>query len=424
MKASGCALVLMTATIVSGAAPERTVSTSRQFVVYGGDVTLRGAVSQLAEQTKANLLALLRQTDLWKTPVVVNLQYPQANRPELPAAALYFSQTGSGLKLQLDLTIARDFEPAAIERELLRAILLEIVYRKQPDIAPGTAFVEPPDWLLDGALAVAPGRDSKRFTEALEPIVRAHKIMELSDFLHQQPALLDSLGRSLYHSYAVVLVQWLVDQANGRACLARYIDNLHFASTNPLADLAAQFPVLGDKNAAEKNWKARVAQFGVQQGYELLTYSETEAHLQKLLAVKIDNSTTNRLRDFLYGKVSPAQSLALKRLSQELILLSSRVHPILRPIVTEYQHIATSLAAGKTSGLKQRLARLESLRTQIAERMNRIDDYLNWFEATQARAESGAFANYLNAVEEQSRAPRRHDPLSVYLDAIEEQFRD
>ena len=84
MKASGCALVLMLATIVSGAAPERTVSTSRQFVVYGADVALRGAVSQLAEETKTNLLALLRRTDSWETPIVVNLQYPQANRPELP----------------------------------------------------------------------------------------------------------------------------------------------------------------------------------------------------------------------------------------------------------------------------------------------------------------------------------------------------
>ena len=119
-------------------------------------------------------------------------------------AALHFSQTGAGLKLQLDLTIAADLKSAAIERELLRAILLEMIYRGRPDIAPGTAFVEPPDWLLDGALAMAPGQNSKPLADALEPVIRASKTIPLSEFLRQHPALLDSPGRSLYRSYALV----------------------------------------------------------------------------------------------------------------------------------------------------------------------------------------------------------------------------
>jgi hypothetical protein len=416
MKTSGCALVLMLATIVSDAAPERTLSTSRQFVVYGANIALRGAVSQLAEETKTNFLVLLRRTDSWKTPIVVNLQYPQANRPELSPTALHVSQTGAGLKLQLDLTIGADFETAAIERELLRAILLEMIYRREPGIAPGTAFVEPPDWLLDGALAMTPGRNSKDLADALEPVIRAGKTIPLSEFLHQQPARLDSPGRSLYRSYALVLVQWLVDQTNGRARLGQYIDTLHRASSDPLVDLSAQFPALSDKNLAEKNWPTRVAQFGTRQSYELLTFAETAQSIEELL--------TNQLQDFLQGKISSAQPVALKRLSQELMILGSRAHPILRPIVAEYQQITASLASGKTSKLKQRLMRLDSLRTEIAQRMNKIDDYMNWFEATQAQAESGAFTDYLNAVEKQNKSPRRHDPLSVYLDAIDEQSQD
>ena len=135
------------------------MSPSRQFIIYASSAALRGAVSELAEQTKANLLALLRQPDRWKTPIVVNLQPEQANLPEIPPAALRFSQTGFGLKLQLDLTIGESVDAALVERELLRAILLEMIYRSEPDVAPGTAFVEPPDWLLDGVLAITPGRD-------------------------------------------------------------------------------------------------------------------------------------------------------------------------------------------------------------------------------------------------------------------------
>ena len=91
-----------------GATPiERSASPSGQFVIYGGDAAWRGAVSALAERTKANLLAVLQRRDQWGAAIVVNLQSPAANLPEIPATALRFSQTGSGLKLQLDLTISR-----------------------------------------------------------------------------------------------------------------------------------------------------------------------------------------------------------------------------------------------------------------------------------------------------------------------------
>src|SRR5215475_16135656 len=85
-----------------GAQTEHSTSPSRQFVIYGADAKVRGAISGLAEQTKTNFLALLRQRDDWKTPVVVNLQPQQANVPELSPAELRFSQTGFGIKLQLD----------------------------------------------------------------------------------------------------------------------------------------------------------------------------------------------------------------------------------------------------------------------------------------------------------------------------------
>src|SRR5437773_8016936 len=165
---------------LQAALPARTVSPSQQFVIYGANAALRGAVSELAEQTKVNLLALLRQPDRWKTAVIINLQPQQANLPEIPPAELRFSQTGFGLKLQLDLTIAQDLDGSLVKRELLRAILLEMIYRKEPDIAPDTAFVEPPDWLLDGVLALTPGRDRGPLIEALSV---SDKRISLEEFL-------------------------------------------------------------------------------------------------------------------------------------------------------------------------------------------------------------------------------------------------
>ena len=150
---------------------------------------MRGAVSDLAERTKADLLTLLRQRDNWTVPVVVNLQPQQPNLPEIPPADFRFSQTGFGLKLQLDLTISKNLDASLVERELLRAILLEMIYRKQSHIAAGSVVVEPPDWLIDGALALAPGRDHGQLVEAL---TSADKTEPLDAFLRQRPRLLDS----------------------------------------------------------------------------------------------------------------------------------------------------------------------------------------------------------------------------------------
>jgi hypothetical protein len=62
-------------------------------------------------------------------------------------------------------------------------------------------------------------------------------------------------------------------------------------------------------------------------------------------------------------------------------------------------------------------------RQQLAARMTEIDDYLNWFEATQMNSGSGNFTGYLKAADQsQVPAPRRHDPLSIYVDALEDQF--
>jgi hypothetical protein len=405
-----------------GAAPlARSMSPSQQFIIYGADATLRGAVSELAEQTKVNLLALLRQPDRWKTAVIVNLQPQQANLPEIPPADLRFSQTGFGLKLQLDLTIAQDLDGSLVKRELLRAILLEMIYRKEPDIAPDTVFVEPPDWLLDGVLALTPGGDRGPLIEALSV---SDKRISLEEFLRQRPRLLDSAGRMLYRAYSLALVQLLIDEPDGHVRLARYIGNLSHASNDLLVDLKGQFPSLA--RDAEKNWQLGVTRLSGAQRHQLLTFAESERGLDELLRVKIPN--TDKLLD-LSGlarqKASAAEKVALNQLSYNLLLFAGRANPVMRPIVREYQQIAALLARGKRSRVTRRLARLQATRERLVARMSDLDDYMNWFEATQMKNVSGVFSDYLRTADQsQGPEPRRRDLLSVYLDVLADQLED
>src|SRR6266576_5563318 len=321
------------------ALPEHSVSPSRQFVIYGAAATLSGAISEMAEQTKTNFLALLRQRDGWKTAIVINLQSQQANLPEIPPANLRVSQTGFGVKLQLDLTVGQNFDGSLVERQLLRAILFEMVYRDDGELPPGARLVEPPDWLLEGALALTPGREREALVEALST---ADKGKSLQDFLGQRFDLLDSAERMLYRAYSVALVQLLLDEGGGHARLAQYVSNISHASNDPIADLKVSFPPLREE--MERKWQSMVARLSEHQTYQFLTFAESEQRLDELIQIKISDCSRTRgrpnpthLSELSRGKLSAEGKAAVNHMSQGLLLLVGTAHPVLRPVAREYQ---------------------------------------------------------------------------------------
>ena len=122
-------------------------------------------------------------------------------------------------------------------------------------------------------------------------------------------------------------------------------------------------------------------------------------------------------------KASPDEKAAVNQMSQALLFLVGTAHPVLRPVAREYLQIATLLVRGKRRGIEKRLSHLDLTRKELAARMGEIDDYMNWYEATQMESQSGAFNGYLEAANESRvSAPKRRDPLSVYLDALEDQI--
>ena len=410
------------------APPESSVSTSRQFLVYGADVRLRGAICDLAERTKRDLLLLIDQRDEWITPIVVNAQYPQANLPETPRAALRFAQTGFGLKLQLDLTIDSDVSQTEVRRELLRAILLEMMYRRATNLPAGTAYVPPPDWLLDGIPPQQLDFDWGRLIDVLRAPVTTRKIPALEKFLRQQPDLLDAPGRSLYRAYAFALVELLTHTPDGRGRLARFVADLRAASNDPVADIGTHFPELSNASSAEKAWSLRIERLATGQPFQLLSAAETEQKLDEFLVLKIFDAGPEgkyHLDEFRQFIRNASAKLALARFSRDLSALATRANPIYRPLIYEYARIATLLARGKINGIAERVARVSASRKSIATTMREIDDYMNWLEATKSRRPSGAFTDYLKAADLASQPEqRRRDPISVYLDVLETQFQN
>ena len=179
----------------------------------------------------------------------------------------------------------------------------------------------------------------------------------------------------------------------------------------------------------EKTWQSAVARLSDAQSYQLLTFAESEQRLNELLRVKVSDAGKSpkqtQLSELAQRKPSVAEKTALNELSQNLVSFTIRAHPVMRPVVREYQEIAALLARGKLKRIIKRLARLEMTHTKLVTRMSDVDDYMNWFEATQSNRGSGVFADYLKtAGDSQIPAPRRRDALSVYLDSLAEQLED
>jgi hypothetical protein len=220
----------------------------------------------------------------------------------------------------------------------------------------------------------------------------------------------------------------LLDEGGGPVRLARYIANLSHASNDPVADLKAWFPKL--REDLEKKWRSTVARLSERQTYQLLTFVESEQRLDELLQTKISDGSRNpgqqkpvNLGELARRKASPDEKAAVNQMSQALLLLVGTAHPVMRPVAREYQQIAALLARGKRRGIAKRLSHLDITRKELVARMGDIDDYMNWFEATQMEKQSGAFNDYLKAANQsQVTAPRRRDRLSVYLDALADHF--
>jgi len=421
--ARGFGFILLCSTSTLPAAPiERSISPSRQFIIFGGNRILRSAVSDAAERVKSKMLGLLQLRDQWSVPVLLNLQRPQANAPEVPSVLLNFSQTGAGLKIQLDLLVDRDFQPAVLQREVLRALLLELSYRALPSLPAGTPYVAPPDWLVDGILTL--DNESPEVFEGLDSV--ASNPPSLRSFLAQHPRLLDSQSRALYRACASALVRILLGHENGRAQLTRYIADLPRASVDALSDLQTHFPWLGkESDVMEKDWRENIARVAQERRFALITFAATTEQLDECLRTKIAQDRQKKnlltLEETVRASRPNIDTKAATELGQRLTLLAARAHPLLRPVVVDYQLAAELVARKKRHGLIKRLAGSAAMREKIAARMSEVDDFMNWYEATQAKTASGAFRDYLHAADSSEAVPRRRDALSVYLDALETQ---
>ncbi len=426
--------VALTATAVRvNAAPvdpkTRSVSGSKQFIVYCPDPELRGRITGIVEEWKLDVFRLLGETlNRSKIPVVITVDKAQTTK----ATPVRFQviATPEGPKIEINAEIGDD--PAAINlrKQIVRAVLLDFAYRDRPPIRAGETYREAPWWLVDGAIEIFRRRDSGVASDLFQRLVENNKLPAIADFLALRDGNIGETAAAIDSAFAMALVQALVDQPNGRTNLANLLRHWPDNGDDPITALAKEFPALaGGGSALQKWWTLNLARFGAADRYKGLSTEETDRQLTAILSLEVTVGKAATKKKFAPGDFAeylklPGARAELESKQRALVALSTQANALLQPVISEYSEMFSLLARGKTRHIAERIASADQFRTVVLHRMGAITDYLNWYEATQLNTRSSDFDSYLKAAEEMAHPDLKPSPeISRYLDQIEKEYR-
>lgn len=404
-------------------------SSSKQFTVYCSDFALRARVVNFAEEIKADVLRLLNVNDAGQQgyPIVVTIERASVGEALAPATVQLY-EVGHGFKVQIDVRIGNNPAAVNLQKHLIRAVLLEFAYRQRPDaVRGGTAYLEPPWWLVEGMLQVMRRRETGVDTSFFQRLIKTDRLPDLEKLIATTPNDLGQASRSIDEACAMCLVQLLIDQPDGRISLSRFLRQLPDSGQDSVAALKKAFPQLQSEQSLQKWWTLNIARLSATDRFQGLSPEETDAQLAALLSFELPTNKQDEKRSFTVGEFAqylklPASRAALATAQSNVVALSAQANALYRPVVAEYEQILGLLGRGKTSGLKERLLRVENYRETVLRRTAEIADYLNWIEATQIATRSEKFDGYLQVANEMETPVKRNDPISRYLDEIAQEF--
>jgi hypothetical protein len=409
----------------------KSTSSSRQFIVFCSDSALRGRVASFVEEVKRDVLDTIGQPDRWRIPIVITLEATDGPSAEASPVSLRLAHTPEGPSIQLGVRIGKEPGTIHLQKHIIRAVLLDYMYRDRLP-KPGETYAVAPWWFVSGVVEEVRRRDFGIESGIFLRLIEVNKLPAVTDVLAGRGQELGSGAAAFDNACAHVLLRLLLDQPEGKPRLAQLLRNWPDAGGDSAAALAQSFPALGpDPANLQKWWTLNVARFGASERYRGLSAEDTDRELQELLEFEIVDKAGRKRRFAVsaFKEFMPLRGARDAAAAQQkaIIALSARANVLLRPVLSDYEQIFSSLAKGRTRGIAERIHQAEVYRTAVLQRKNEIADYLNWYEATQMKTWSGTFDNYLRA----ARAAEENPPMTAldaaiaaYLDLLEDELGD
>jgi hypothetical protein len=437
-----------------------------QFRVHGKVKEQRDIILEEAENTRRMVAASLRQEPEFRFPIVVQIRETAALRPSQQPVWSAITQTDDGFRFEVNIVPQHDAVPGTeLRQELVRCILAEILLRPHAGLDLSNKDVPPPDWLLHGVLELLDYQALGSPSEAFSTVFRLGRVLSIDDIFEADPRSMDSVSRMVYRASCCGLILTLMEQQNGSVHFGELCKLLAIMPGDDATAIARTFPKLSNSaNSLGKWWSLQLATMAQPGMDELMGPVDTEAQLTRALTLNIPETTTQAaapgepkggaLRR-IFGKkkkeeageqqpaavTTPAATVPLEEFARlngredratilaqvdlSLTQLALRAHPLYRPLIAEYRTILANITAGKK--MKESAALLSSLtglRHKLLKDMNAVEDYLNWYEATQIEGSTGAFRDYLKTAEQLRRPPPpRSDPISRYMDLMEQEYK-
>lgn len=391
------------------------------FVIYSPDRETRSRLARLAEAAAKEWEQTTGDKPSSANPVII-VDKTRGAKPRGANGALcsLYEMEERGLKVQIDLLEPWAMRPGQFESEVIRALALRAMYRRNPPAA-GKAYAQPPGWMVEGLGEELRRRGGTVPDGVHAALIRSDRPPALGDFLRQRPERLDATSLLLYRAQALALVKVLADSKNSRKRFLDYLEKK--PSEADSAELLASFPdAAPDLPGLNKLWTLALARSSMPPRLASLTVEKTNEELTSILALEVPANPKKRNSQGTSGPLAlplaargQGGAFLMRQRSVDLLNLEFRAHPLLRPIVEEYREIAMLLAVKPKSKLEGRIEEIEKIRSLLVERQKAISDYLNWFEATQIDQSESSLAENTRP----SPVPPRRDPITLYMDAVE-----
>lgn len=428
--------------------PERTISNSNQFILYGSDKRTRLALANRSEEIRRDFAAVLGVPTSWDYRIVMILREPResvaTNRRVIGKVEPVDPQS---FRFQIDILQDDRFEMEEFEAELVKMLILEQMYSPwNAKISQGRV----PPWIQVGIQQLIDFRRAGRSSDIYDSLTQANQILTVEEVMNTNPQLLhDTLSRQVFRACAGALVQAMLDQTNGSERFLVMLRDLAVDGGSELELMKRHYTTFRqNEKALSKWWLLQMALMSQRSIFEVLTVAESERFLEQAIRVYLPPSeeeqeekpsrfpsfrrkeakepefTTGTLRDYKLFIEDPRAEEALGVCMEQLLTLRDQVSPLHRPVVVGYLGVVGKLSEGETKGVGEVLGQLDSMRAEIRTIMTGVRDYMNWYSVTQLDEETDAFEGYENALKRLDglSARKRTDPVSKYLDDFEKEL--
>ena len=348
------------------------------------------------------------------------------------------------------------FREEAFRVALVRGLLVEQMlspYAGDASSFPVEEFTPPPPWLVLGFDQLLLHKRAGRPSAAYSGVLRSGQILSPEEiFTREDVDDLDPISLTIFRMSSAALVEALLDQPRGDQGVRDLLADLSTASPDTVPGLLRQyFPAFREiDEGIRKWWTLQVADLGQTHRFEFMDRAETERWLSEALMIRfvegeevgasragrapwikrlIGKKGTVEVEEGFEGYLSdyedfldrPGSDVKLAEAFSRLQALKMTAFPLYRNLIDRYCEIIRKLIKGQTLGIAEELAELEKRRETIGATLVRVEDYLNYYEATQSPFRSREFDEYRKIREEleRRRPPAADDPISRFMDWIE-----